>query len=124
MHAETDEIVLMNHLKALFNSVRSITLINKDSDVLGFAEQNFVISRFVLFERNVCGLKKLEKRICVIVKKGLSELSLLLPQTPAKLVLPLFCERVIKPLKLIMLEKHKTVDERKWVKAWFVIMEK
>lgn len=121
--AEQDEIIMLNYLKALFNSIRSTVLLTIAHDEFMEAQEvSFVNERIKIFEKELGKLANLNKSIVVLLKNGLKEFKRLLPTTGVHLIVRVFRDKIVIPLENAMIAIHTTKDGKNWVKTSFVIL--
>lgn len=117
-----DEIVLVNYLKALFNSVRSSSLhVRNDVHAVSDANAAFVLERVRLCETAVSSLKHLNKDVKKTVVKSLKTFRKNILSVSARIWQQLFEETVVQPLEKSLLKFHSTKEEKTWVKTCMAI---
>ncbi|GEM_PF-5538919 len=121
--AEQEEIVLINELNALYNSIRSTTWLTiSHSEFMEAQEISFVIERIKIFETKIAKLHKLNKKIISALKKGVIEFKKTFPATTIHLVPQNFREKITIPLENEMVAIHLTPEGKNWVKTSFIIL--
>lgn len=122
--AEQDEIIMLNYLKALFNSIRSTVLLTiAHGEFMEAQEVSFVNERIKIFEKELGKLANLNKSIVLRLKNGLHKFKQLLPTTGVHLIVRVFRDKIVVPLESSMLAIHSTKDGKNWVKTSFAILK-
>jgi len=121
--AEQEEIILINELKALYNSIRStISMTVTHTELIEGEEINYVLERIHLFEQQIKKLVKLNKKIISTLSNGLKEFKQNISKTQVHLAIKLFQDTVVIPLEKQMAETHKSSDGKNWIRTSFVIL--
>lgn len=123
--AEQDEIVLVNVLKALFNSIRSSSFhLKTDVHAVPDASIGFVLERVSLCERSVGSLKNLNVFVKKTVVNSLKEFRKSISIVSCSAWQRLFEELVVKPFENALLRVHGTKEGKTWVKTCLIIFRK
>lgn len=121
--AEQEEIILLNELNTLYNSIKSTTWLTiTHTEFMEAQEINFVIERIKIFETKIKKLHKLNQKIMLSLKKGIAEFKKTFPATIVHLVPQNFREKITLPLENKMVELHSTPEGKNWVRTSFIIL--
>jgi len=123
--AEQDEIVLVNLLKSLFNSVRSNSL-HVINDVHASADASFVfvLERISLCEKSVAMLKNINNAVKKTVLHCLKNFRDYITEVSARTWMRVFEETVVQPFERVLLKIHPTKEGKTWVKTCLAIFRK
>lgn len=120
-----DEIVLVNVLKVLFNSIRSSSLHMKtDVHTIPDASIGFVLERVRLCEKSVVSLKNLNVIVKKTVVNSLKEFRKSISSVSFSVWQRLFEELVVVPFERVLLKVHSTKEGIVWVKTCLVIFRR
>ena len=122
--AEQEEILLFNYLKALFNSIKSASLVDIERETpLDSAKISYLVERTRIFERKITQLKKLNPAVRSRLNKCIYDFRRALPTIPCRVIFHFFREHVVVPLENEMLKSHKSADGKAWLRACFMIFK-
>lgn len=122
--AEQEEILLFNYLKALFNCIKSASLVDIEHESpLGSAKIIYLVERTNIFEKKARLLKKINPVVKSRLNKRICEFKRALPTIPQRVIFHFFREHVVVPLEKEMLKSHKSIASKNWLKACFMIFK-